>query len=192
MQSGDRLLAPVFRRLDMMFSRGVLRATVDENGVQTMQVGLLEDEVADEVERVQSYGLSAVPPNGGDAVVAFISGNRDHGMVLAVNDRESRPREQKGGEVTVYNNKKASIKLDEDGNIVITVGQDDGKMTIKVDDEISIEAKKLTIKIEDEITIECPTIKIEGDIELDGNLNATGRVTWGQPGGGPGPDPRGP
>jgi phage baseplate assembly protein V len=190
MQSGDRVLAPVFRRLDMMISRGVLRATVDENGVQTMQVGLLEDEVADEVERIQSYGLSAVPPAGDDAsvdaLVAFISGNRDHGMVLAVNDRTSRPREQKPGEVTLYNDKKASIKLDEDGNMVITVGEEDGKLTIKVDDEITIEAKKLTIKIEDEITIECPSIKIEGDIELDGSLNATGRVTWGEPGGGPG------
>jgi phage baseplate assembly protein V len=184
MQSGDRLLAPVFRRLDMMISRGVLRATADENGVQTMQLGLLEDEVADEVERIQSYGLSAVPPNGGDALVAFISGNRDHGMVLAVNDRTSRPREQKPGEVTLYNDKKASIKLDEDGNMVITVGEDDGKMTIKVNDEITIEAKKLTIKIEDEITIECPTIKIKGDIELDGNLNATGTVNWQTQGGG--------
>jgi phage baseplate assembly protein V len=184
MQSGDRLLAPVFRRLDMMVSRGVLRATSDANGVQTMQVGLLEDEVADEVERIQSYGISAVPPNGGDALVAFISGNRDHGVVLAVNDRSSRPREQKPGEVMLYNDKKASIKLSEDGHIVIGVDQDDGKLTIKVNDEITIEAKKLTIKIEEEISIECPSIKIKGDIELDGNLNATGTVSWQTSGGG--------
>jgi phage baseplate assembly protein V len=191
MQSGDRLLAPVFRRLDMMISRGVLRATSDENGVQTMQLGLLEDEVADGVERIQSYGVSAVPPNGGDALVTFISGNRDHGMVLAVNDRASRPREQKPGEVTLYNDKKASIKLDEDGNVVITVDQDGGKLTIKVNDEITIAAKKLTIKIEDEISIECPTINIKGDIALDGSLTATGTVSWDTAGGG-GPPPRSP
>jgi phage baseplate assembly protein V len=185
MQSGDRLLAPVFRRLDMMISRGVLRATSDENGVQTMQLGLLEEEVADQVERIQSYGLSAVPHNGGDAVIAFMQGNRDHGAVLAVNDRASRPRNQKAGEVTLYNNKKVSLHLTEDGNLVITVDEDEGKLTIKVKDEITIEAKKLTIKIEDEISIEAPAIKIKGDIELDGNLDATGRVSWGQPGGGP-------
>ena len=184
MQSGDRLLAPVFRRLDMMISRGVLRGTSDGNGVQTMQLGLLEDETADEVERIQSYGLSAVPPNGGDALVAFTSGNRDHGMVLAVNDRQSRPREQKPGEVILYNDKKASIKLTEDGHIVVTVDQDDGKLTLKVNDEITIEAKKLTIKIEEEIAIECPTINIKGDIALDGNLTATGTVSWDTAGGG--------
>src|ERR1700739_272294 len=97
--SSDRILAPLLRRLDMMISRGVLRATSDGEGVQTMQVGLLEDEVADSVERFQTYGLSSVPPNGGDALVCFVQGNRDHGVVLSVNDRGSRPRGLNAGEV---------------------------------------------------------------------------------------------
>ena len=49
MQSADRILAPIMRRLDRMVARGVLRGTADENGIHTMQLGLREDEVADQV-----------------------------------------------------------------------------------------------------------------------------------------------
>jgi phage baseplate assembly protein V len=173
--SSDRILAPLLRRLDMMISRGVLRATSDGEGVQTMQVGLLEDEVADSVERFQTYGLSSVPPNGGDALVCFVQGNRDHGVVVSVNDRGSRPRGLNAGEVILYNDHNVSLRL-----------TNEGKLLIEAEDEITVKAKKLTITItiEDEISIEAPTIKIKGDIELDGNLTATGVVSWGTQGGG--------
>jgi phage baseplate assembly protein V len=171
--SSDRILAPLLRRLDMMISRGVLRATSDGEGVQTMQIGLLEDEVADQVERFQTYGLSSVPPNGGDALVCFVQGNRDHGVVLSVNDRGSRPRGLNAGEVILYNDHNVSLRL-----------TNEGKLLIDAEEEITIKAKKLTIAIEDEISIEAPTIKIKGDIELDGDLTATGRISWAGAGGG--------
>ena len=171
--SSDRILAPLLRRLDMMISRGVLRATSDGEGVQTMQIGLLEDEVADQVERFQTYGLSSVPPNGGDALVCFVQGNRDHGVVLSVNDRGSRPRGLNAGEVILYNDHNVSLRL-----------TNEGKLLIDAEEEITIKAKKLIIAIEDEISIEAPTIKIKGDIELDGDLTATGRISWGGAGGG--------
>ncbi len=179
--SSDRILAPLLRRLDMMISRGVLRATSDGEGVQTMQVGLLEDEVADSVERFQTYGLSSVPPNGGDALVCFVQGNRDHGVVLSVNDRGSRPRSLKGGEVILYNNQDVTVLLNADGDLVARAKRN---ITVETEEEITITAKKLTITIEDEIAIEAPTIRIKGNIELDGDLTATGVVSWGTQGGG--------
>jgi phage baseplate assembly protein V len=176
MQSGaERILAPILRRLDMMLARGVLRGTSDENGIQTMQMGLLEDETADQVERFQTYGLSAVPPNGGDALVAFLQGNRDHGVVLAVNDRGSRPKGLKGGEVCLYNNAGVTALLNADGDLVIRTRR---HVIIEAEDEITIKAQKLTIEV--------PEIAITGDIELDGDLHATGTVRWdGAGGGGP-------
>jgi phage baseplate assembly protein V len=176
-QIEDRVLTPVLRRLDNMLARGVLRGTRDAGGVQNMQVGLLEGETADKVERVQVYGLSSVPPNGGDCVVAFLQGNRDHGMILSVNDRASRPRNLGIGEVVLYNDKNVKVHLDTDGTVTMTTENATVKMT--KDGDVSIEgAKTVALKGTDGITIESPKIDIKGDIELDGNLHATGSVTW--------------
>ena len=164
------------RRLDMMLSRGVLRATTDDESIQRMQLGLLDEETADRVERIQTYGLSSVPPPGGDALVAFIQGNRDHGVVLAVNDRGSRPKGLKGGEVCLYNDQAVTVCLTADGDLVIRAKRN---ITLETDEEITIKAQKLTIEV--------PEIAIKGNIELEGDLHATGTINWdGLGGGGPG------
>jgi phage baseplate assembly protein V len=119
MSALDRQLAPLVRRLNMMLARGVLRAVADAGGIQVMQVGLLAGEVADGVERFQSYGMSSVPPAGGDTLVAFLGGNRDHGVVVAVNDRGSRPTGLNSGEVILYNDQNASVLLTNEGDLVI-------------------------------------------------------------------------
>lgn len=176
-QFEDRLLAPVFRRLDNMMARGVLRGTRDGGGVQDMQVSLLEGETTDRVERVQVYGLSSVPPPGGDAVVMFLQGNRDHGMVLSVNDRESRPRNLNVGEVVLYNNQNTKITLSQEGTI--TTSTENATVTMTRDGDVTIEgAKNLSVKGGDGMALEAPNITIKGDIELEGSLHATGSVTW--------------
>ena len=158
MQSADRILAPVFRRLDMMLSRGVLRGTTDDEGIQRMQLGLLEDETADRVERIQTYGLSAVPPEGGDALVAFIQGNRDHGVVLAVNDRASRPKDLKSGEVCLYSEHGVTLLLNEDGDLVIKTAR---HLTVEVEEDITVKAKKtITIEADEKITLKAPEVEI--------------------------------
>jgi phage baseplate assembly protein V len=115
----DRQLAPIIRRINMALARGELLAVADGGGVQTMQVGLLHGETADGVERFQSYGVSSVPPAGGDALVAFLGGNRDHGVVVAVNDRGSRPTGLASGEVVLYNDQNVSLRLTAEGDLVI-------------------------------------------------------------------------
>jgi phage baseplate assembly protein V len=175
-QIEDRVLAPLFRRLDNMLARGVLRGTRDGGGVQNMQVGLLEGELADKVERVQVYGLSSVPPNGGDCVVAFLQGNRDHGMILSVNDRASRPRNLAVGEVVLYNDQNCKVTLDRQGTI--TTVTDNTTVSQTREGDISIEGtQNLVVKGGVAMTIEAPNILIRGDVLLEGNLHATGSIT---------------
>jgi phage baseplate assembly protein V len=182
--SADRILAPILHRIDMMISRGVLRATSDRGGVQTMQLGLLEGEVADDVERFQSYGVSSVPPNGGDALVAFISGNRDHGVVLAVNDRGSRPKDQKAGEVILYNDKDVRVALTTDGDLVIGTKR---HITLECEEDITIKSKTMAIEVEETISIKAKALEIEaedgvdidGDLRVDGDILATGAIIGG-------------
>ncbi|MDI8751962.1 phage baseplate assembly protein, partial [Salmonella enterica subsp. enterica serovar Montevideo] len=43
------------------------------------QVGLLDDEESDEVERLQNYGHFSVPLPGAEALIACVGAQRDHG-----------------------------------------------------------------------------------------------------------------
>lgn len=173
--SEDRRLAPFIRRLNMMISRGALEGTSDDGDIQTMQVALLADETADDVERIQTYGLSTNPPAGGDALVAFVGGNRDHGVVLAVNDRGSRPKGLKSGEVVLYNDQDVRVSLTTDGDLKIATKR---HVEIEATEEITIKAKTMAIEVEEALTIIAPDgVHIDGDLVVDGDIRATGSIT---------------
>ena len=103
-------VAPILRRLDMMVARGYLIAVDDADGMQTMQVGVLDGEVLDQVERFQTYGISAVPPPGDNTAVLIVDvqGNRDQPVAVALNDSGSRPKGVGPGEVVIYNDQNVS------------------------------------------------------------------------------------
>lgn len=98
----ERFLAPMSTRIRMMVARAVCRAVNDAGGLQAVQVSLLADEVKDGVERVQNYGLTSVPLPGAEGVAVFVGGNRDHGVVIAMDDRRYRLKGLEGGEVALY------------------------------------------------------------------------------------------
>lgn len=141
-------------RVMMMFARGVVRRVTDTNGRQQLQVELLKDELRDDIEHMQNYGFTS-HAKGGDVAVAFIGGNREQGIVLAVDDRRYRIA-LKAGEVAMY---------DDLGNKV----------------ELLREMVKVTAVQHAEV--EAPTIKLIGEIELignvtvQGNINSTGMIT---------------
>jgi phage baseplate assembly protein V len=159
----DRELAPLIRRLNMMLARGVLRAVSDAGGIQTMQVGLLAGEVADGVERFQTYGLSSVPPAGGDTLVAFLGGNRDHGVVVAVNDRGSRPAGLSSGEVILYNDQNVTLKLTAEGDLVIKAR----KVIIEADETIEATAgTEATVTATGAVNLRGATVTSEPPVEF--------------------------
>jgi phage baseplate assembly protein V len=162
--ASNRDLAQINHRLGMMLARGVLLATTDGDGIQTMQMALLDGELADDVERFQSYGVSAVPPPGGDALVAFIAGNRDHGVCVAVNDRASRPKGLQPGEVVLYNDKDCFVSLSTDGDVIVRGARN-----------LSVEGvENVAIKAGDDVVIEATNVRIEAGGRID--LNAPGGV----------------
>lgn len=122
MTPGDlgKLLAPITRRIMLCIGRGVVRQVDDAADLQRVQVSLLAEEDRDQVERLQPYGLSAVPVPGAEAVVVAIAGNRDHPVAVAVDDRRFRPRGLQPGEVCVYSRVQGQrITLLADGTIRI-------------------------------------------------------------------------
>lgn len=115
----ERIIAHLQRRVMLMVGRGIVNLVDDSGKVQGMQVGLLSNEVRDQIENVQQFGFSSVPPKGSEAVAVFHGGTRDHGIIVATGHRDSRPRGLKEGEAILYNSLGDSIKMRLDGVVEI-------------------------------------------------------------------------
>lgn len=98
----NQLTAEMRNKVRLMVGRCILSAIKDSGRIQTVQARLLDGETHDDVERVQQYGFSSVPEAGAEGVVIFAGGNRDHGLVIATDDRRYRPVNLQDGDVCIY------------------------------------------------------------------------------------------
>ncbi|WP_449106691.1 phage baseplate assembly protein V [Pseudomonas mohnii] len=146
-------------RVMMMVARGVLRGVSDRSGRQQLQVELLKDELRDGVERMQNYGMTS-HPLGGDVAVVFLGGNREKGIVLAVDDRRYRLSLQPG-EVALY---------DDLGNKVELLRE-----MLKVTAVQHLEAIAPTMKIAADVSIE-GSLSVSGDVSTTGDLRNNGKL----------------
>lgn len=118
----NKLLDPLRRRVRLMISRAVLSAISDGQGIQLVQVKLLDGEVRDGVERFQNYSFTSVPLPGAEGIMACVSGNRDHGVIIAMDDRRYRIKDLQPGEAAMYTHRdkeahKHRIKFNDDGTM---------------------------------------------------------------------------
>jgi len=118
----DRLVAPIRRRLSLMVGRCVVNLVNDAAMMQGVQVSLLADEVIDGVERLQSYGFTAHPLAGAEAVMLSIGGVRTKTMnvVIACDDRRYRLTGLASGEVAMYTDQGDKIVIKRGGTIEVT------------------------------------------------------------------------
>jgi phage baseplate assembly protein V len=166
----QKLAAPMQRRVRLMVGRCVLKLISDAAKMQTAQVSLLEDEVRDGVERMQNYGFTSVPLAGCEGVMVCVGGNRDHGIIVATDDRRYRIANLQGGEVAIY--------TDENGT---GLGM---RIVLKRDRIIDVFCDKLNITAETEINLKAPALKIAGvsgdcHITLTGDIDASQDVVAG-------------
>lgn len=97
-----RMLAPVERRVMNMIARGVIESITDTAGIQKVKLSLLADEILEGKERIQEYGFTSVPLAGAEAVMIFLGGNRDHGVIIATDDRRTRLKSLLAGDVALW------------------------------------------------------------------------------------------
>jgi phage baseplate assembly protein V len=115
----NRALTPLRVRVANMLGRAVVKLVDDAKKTQIIQVVAGPDEVR-ELERFQEYGFSSVPLDGAEAVAVFVGGRRDHGFVIATDDRRYRLTGLQAGEVAIYHKDGASVLLKADGSIAVT------------------------------------------------------------------------
>lgn len=126
----QKTIAPVLNRVKNLFSRAVISRVYDSTKMQEVQASVLADETHDGLERIQNYGMTANPPLGSEAAIFFVNGNREHGLVTAVEDREARKaaldnvetvtdQAVGSGDVLIYTTSTNFILMRAGGNIII-------------------------------------------------------------------------
>lgn len=145
-----RALAPLQRGLRQLVARAVLTLVDDSRKLQALQVTLYDDELRDDVERFQNYGFTSHPLPGAEAVAVCVSGNRDHAVVIAVDDRRYRLKPLQAGEVAIYTDEGDKIVLKRGGTIEVTAST--------------------------KVRLVAPTVELTGNLQVAGQITATGDV----------------
>lgn len=143
-----RMLAPMSRRIMLMAARIVLTGATDKSPVQVVQFTGLADEVKQNVEYLQAFGHSSVPPAGARGLAIFPGGDRSHGVVIVLDARSLQPVTLKSGESLLWDALGKFIHLKDDGSIVIKadkvrVESPDFQVTGEVKDRCDADGKTM-------------------------------------------------
>lgn len=154
----EKFLLPLKRRIQLLVGRGTILQTNDSRKIQTVQASLLKGEIRDALERFQEYGFTSRPKSGAEAIVLFLNGERDHGVVIGVEDRRYRVKSLAEGEVAIYTDEGDKIHFKR-GRIV----------------ELTTQTLKINASTKVEIT--SPLVTASGLMQVTGNVESAAKVT---------------
>jgi phage baseplate assembly protein V len=162
----NALLNPIRRRVRLMISRAVLNAIDDGSGLQLVKVKLLDGEIRDGVERFQNYAFTSVPLSGAEGIAACVSGNRDHAVIVAMDDARYRITGLQAGEAAMYTH------MDKQAH--------KHRIIFKNDGSIEVLAKNITLKATETVRIEGDKVHLHAATEYKFDVNGQGQKWDGQ------------
>lgn len=118
MSAASRMMAPLARRLRLMVARAVVTAIGDAGKIQSAQVKLLDGEVRDGIEILHQYGFTSIPHGKPEGLYFSVGGDRDHGVVICVADRQFRLKSIAPGEVAIFDDLEQKVHLTRDGIVI--------------------------------------------------------------------------
>lgn len=135
--------------------RGVLHLVKSADNIQKVQASGLADETLQDVELMQHFGFTSVPPANTQAVILPIGGQTSHGIVIATENGSFRVKNLQGGEVAVYDESGSSIVLKK------------GRL-------IEIDCDVLKIKAASKVDISSPLVETDQVFTAQGQINGNG------------------
>ena len=119
----NQVLEPLRIRVFSLIARGIIEAVNDSGGLQRIKMSGQAGEDRDGFERFQNFGFTSNPHPGAEGVVLFPNGNREHGLVIVIDDKRLRLKDLPTGGAAIYSTSKDEIKtlikVLPDGNIEI-------------------------------------------------------------------------
>ncbi|HQF31659.1 MAG TPA: phage baseplate assembly protein [Hyphomicrobiales bacterium] len=98
-----------------MLRRATLEALADDGAHQLVDLRGLVGDKPRGVHRIQSFGLSAVPPAGAHGIIADLGGRSDRAVLLGLEHADHRPRQTPPGGTVLYDAHGKALKFFPDG-----------------------------------------------------------------------------
>lgn len=186
----NRLLDPLRKRLANLVARAIVRLVADDKNLQELQLEVLKGELRDRCERFQEYGFTSVPLPGAEAVAVFVGGNRDHPIVLAVDDRRYRMKNLIGGEVAIYTDEGDYVHFKRGREIHVVAGNkvtvDTKVAEVNAEDSATVNTDVAEVNAETSATVTSPLVNVVASTQVEitsplvtmsGQLQVTGAIT---------------
>lgn len=155
----QKLVAPLWRRVQLMIGRAVIRLAREEGGFLVVQATGLSGEVLDGVPVIQEYGFASRPQAGAQAVIACPGGNRRAAIVIATGDKRYRIP-LAAGEASIHDDLGQKVHLARAGIVV--------ESPLKID----ATAPEVTVAAAVKVTLDTPLVEVTGAIAAAGNITA--------------------
>ena len=172
----------ILQRIKSMIGRGTLVRTDENPKMRTAQIEFLKGDVRDGLEHFEPYGISSRPKPGAEALAVFFGGDRSHGVIVSIADRQYRLKLEEG-EVALWDDLGQKVHLKRDGISVETglnlTAQVGGNVTETVSGNVtatvsgSVELKASNVKIDAPVVI-TKTLTVEQQIVGQGGMSVSG------------------
>lgn len=143
--------------------RGVVAVVEAGRKMQAIQLRLTAGEVKGDVEHFEPYGWTSHPHPGAEAAIAFIGGDRSHGVVLCVADRRYRHVGLEAGEVAIYTDEGDSVVLKRGRVVEITT------------ETFRLNAQRCEMNAAEGIFLNSDLVSVSNDIRAEGDVVAGGK-----------------
>ncbi|KMQ72829.1 phage baseplate assembly protein V [Marinobacter subterrani] len=159
-----KLLSPLWRRLRLLISRGVVGRTESSAGLQRLQMSLLKGETRN-LEHMEPYGFTARPLKGAETIAAAVGGARGHLVALVASDRRYRRKGLAEGEVALY--------TDEGDELVFARGR---VVRLNAGNAVEVTAPEVRVIASTSVTLDTPLTTATGNLVVEQNINAGGNM----------------
>ena len=136
-------------RVKLLLTPVIIDAINNDGEVQTMKVSGLEGEVIDNVQRIEDYGRTTVPPTETGALLTSVAGNRTSSSIIKAGISKDRPKEGENGDIIDWDIHGNKVKYTKEGVNIVAVGG--GEINIAKTGKISITASDNNIVLNDGI-----------------------------------------
>ncbi len=177
MKEFRKFIDPLKRRILLAISRAVVETIKDDEGIQKIQASLLADEVQDDMERFQNYGFTSHPHKGSEGIAVFPGGDRSHGILIVVDNRQYRLKGLQEGEVALYTDEGDYIKLKRGNEIEIVTHT----LTVNATSAVQITTPSFNVTAPNSNFV--GNVGIAGSLSMlnsnggSGDINAAGQVS---------------